>query len=567
MIEFRAPGYIEVWRGDTFISRHRVEREAIESIAAAGAGEYELRFPTVHVICRIPIAEPNAPEISTPTVVSASSLLISLARAAGGPVAISDYVLERGEIPDAMSEIARGPLIFDYTDTGLTGNTRYYYRAYAVDNTGRESAYSATVSQLTTPASGADLTAPPAPTLNAASVAGTNVTLTWNAVTDPTVGGEATSGLKQYNVRRDGVYIGSTTTESYVDAGLSAATYSYTVRSEDVAGNKSGDSNAVSAVVAATPPSVTIKWHPGHYALPGASDSDATKLSLWDDIDSSGGWQGGHVRYFWGELESTLGNYNFAKITSDRDRLASHGLKLVIQIQIADFGSGFTTLGRLAPSYLAGSEYGGGAAYLADRRILRVWDAAVVTRLIALDTALAAQFEDDATVSGFVLAETALGAVQGEPGYTNANFHTQLYRRISAGEVDWPTTPRFVYFNWLLGTDSDRAALGAYCASHTTGLGGPDIKPPELFDGMEVYTGAIGGVDYRGVVPACYANQSDSVNGWSISALYNYALNPLQTNYLNTFVRPNGAFNTWASIKAFVAANPSMVSTLPSVYD
>jgi hypothetical protein len=378
--------------------------------------------------------------------------------------------------------------------------------------------------------------------------------------------GEITSGLAQYNVRRNGAYIGSSTTTSYVDTGLSAATYSYTVRSEDAAGNKSGDSNAVSASVTSTPPSVDVKWYPGHYALPGLNDTDTSKLALWDDINASGGWQGAHVRYFWGDLETTLGNYNFTKILVDRNRLAAYNMRLVIQIQIADFGSGFTTLGRLAPSYLAGSEYGGGAAYLADRRILRVWDANVVTRLLALDSALAAQFEGDGAVSGFILAETALGAVQSEPGYTNANFHTQLNRRIAACEVDWPTTPRFVFFNWLLGTDSDRAALGAYCASHTTGLGGPDIKPPELTDGMDVWLGTNGGVDYRGMIPSCYSNQADSVNNWSISQLYNYALSPLQTNYLNTFARPDGNPNTWTAIKNFVAANPTMVSTLPSIY-
>jgi hypothetical protein len=68
------------------------------------------------------------------------------------------------------------------------------------------------------------------------------------------------------------------------------------------------------------------------------------------------------------------------------------------------------------------------------------------------------------------------------------------------------------------------------------------------------------------VIPSCYSNQADSVNNWSISQLYNYALSPLQTNYLNTFARPDGNPNTWTAIKNFVAANPTMVSTLPSIY-
>ena len=49
MIEIVTRGWIEVWRGDAFVSRHTVETKAIESAIAhadeAGDGEYELRFP------------------------------------------------------------------------------------------------------------------------------------------------------------------------------------------------------------------------------------------------------------------------------------------------------------------------------------------------------------------------------------------------------------------------------------------------------------------------------------------------------------------------------------------
>jgi hypothetical protein len=50
MISFVAGGYIEVFRNSQFISRHRIEREAVESCARHGAGTYELRYPTVKVV-------------------------------------------------------------------------------------------------------------------------------------------------------------------------------------------------------------------------------------------------------------------------------------------------------------------------------------------------------------------------------------------------------------------------------------------------------------------------------------------------------------------------------------
>lgn len=49
MIEFTASGYIEVWKDGSVVSRHRVEREAIESCARLGAGDYILTYPSVTV--------------------------------------------------------------------------------------------------------------------------------------------------------------------------------------------------------------------------------------------------------------------------------------------------------------------------------------------------------------------------------------------------------------------------------------------------------------------------------------------------------------------------------------
>lgn len=49
MISFTAGGYIEVYRNTELVSRHRVEREAIESCVNAGPGRYELRYPVVRV--------------------------------------------------------------------------------------------------------------------------------------------------------------------------------------------------------------------------------------------------------------------------------------------------------------------------------------------------------------------------------------------------------------------------------------------------------------------------------------------------------------------------------------
>jgi hypothetical protein len=53
VIEFSEAGYLEVFRGDVRVSRHRQEREAIESVLrhadSAGPGDYEIRRPVIRV--------------------------------------------------------------------------------------------------------------------------------------------------------------------------------------------------------------------------------------------------------------------------------------------------------------------------------------------------------------------------------------------------------------------------------------------------------------------------------------------------------------------------------------
>jgi chitodextrinase len=68
----------------------------------------------------------------------------------------------------------------------------------------------------------------------------TAATLTWPAATDD-------RGVTGYQVLRDGVQVGSTSSLSFTDTGLTpGTTYSYTVRAVDGAANVSPDSGAVS---------------------------------------------------------------------------------------------------------------------------------------------------------------------------------------------------------------------------------------------------------------------------------------------------------------------------------
>ncbi len=159
-----------------------------------------------------------------------------------------------------------------YTDTTVSANTAYTYNVKAYDAAGNYSAASNTM-MATTPKV-PDTTAPTVPTnLAASNISATSVTLSWTASTDDsgTVAG--------YKVFRGTAQVGTATTNSYTDSGLTAnTTYSYTVKAYDAAGNTSAASAAKSVKTStAVQNKITVYYKKGfattcfHYAPAGGS--------------------------------------------------------------------------------------------------------------------------------------------------------------------------------------------------------------------------------------------------------------------------------------------------------
>jgi hypothetical protein len=94
----------------------------------------------------------------------------------------------------------------------------------------------------------ADTTPPSVPTgLAKSSVTSSSITLGWTASTDPD------SPVSGYNVYRGGTKVGSSTTTSFTDTGLTSNTsYSYTVSAFDPSGNTSAQSTALAITTAAS---------------------------------------------------------------------------------------------------------------------------------------------------------------------------------------------------------------------------------------------------------------------------------------------------------------------------
>jgi fibronectin type 3 domain-containing protein len=189
---------------------------------------------------------PATPSGLVATVVSGNQINLSWT-ASTDNVGVTGYLIERcqGSGCSTFTQIATSATN-SYSNTGLTSSTSYTYRVRATDAAGNLSGYSNTAAATT--GSSGDTTPPSAPTGLAASAGGSVISLSWTASADNV-------GVTGYLIERcqgsgcsTFTQIGTSSTNSYSDTGLTPSTsYTYRVRATDAAGNLSGYSNTASA--------------------------------------------------------------------------------------------------------------------------------------------------------------------------------------------------------------------------------------------------------------------------------------------------------------------------------
>jgi chitinase len=129
---------------------------------------------------------------------------------------------------------------------------------------------------------GGDTTAPSAPAnLAVTGTTASSVSLSWGASTDNV-------GVSGYQVFRNGTSVGTVTSTSFTDTGLSASTsYAYTVKARDAAGNVSAASNQVTGTTQAAGGDTTAPSAPTNLAVT-ATTSSTVSLSWGASSDNVG---------------------------------------------------------------------------------------------------------------------------------------------------------------------------------------------------------------------------------------------------------------------------------------
>ena len=136
-----------------------------------------------------------------------------------------------------------------------------------------------------------DITAPTTPaSLTATPASTTQVNLSWTASTDNV-------GVTGYRIYRNGTLLTTTTTTSYSNTGLTAATtYTYTVQAYDGAGNSSAQTAGVSATTQSgttttAPPSITFAANSNSIISGGAIVLNWVSVNA-SSCTANGGWAG-----------------------------------------------------------------------------------------------------------------------------------------------------------------------------------------------------------------------------------------------------------------------------------
>ncbi|HYG38138.1 MAG TPA: fibronectin type III domain-containing protein, partial [Cytophagales bacterium] len=191
------------------------------------------------------------------------------------------YIIEGGTTAGGpYTQIATtGANVTTYQNTGLSGNTTYYYIVKATNSAGASSA--SNEASATTPAV---VTVPPAPAnLTATAISSTRIDLEWDDTPNETgyiIERGTTTGGPYTEIATTGANV-----TTYQNTGLSGSTtYYYVVRAE----NSAGPSGASNEAGATTPAVVTVPPVPTNLTATAIS---STRIDLeWDDTPNETGY-------------------------------------------------------------------------------------------------------------------------------------------------------------------------------------------------------------------------------------------------------------------------------------
>ena len=311
-----------------------------------------------------------------------------------------------------------------------------------------------------------------------------------------------------------------------------------------------------------------IKWHPGHYVMFSTDDSTSQILRNIEEIGAETSIKGVQVRIRWYDLETAKGLYDFSAIDAYLAKLRAQPTRKQLVVRIIDRDFNATSTAGIVPSYLLSSTYNGGLVRSKTGYVARLWEAAVMDRLIALHTAIGQRYEGDTRFEGLATEETTLALSQPFPaGYSSAALGAQYTRLVTAVRAAMPSSNFFLYTNFV-GSASVMDGLMQSLMATRGAAGGSNIVPSNKTQGQQVWTGDFG-ADYRLLLALSSSVETGELRDYTPRQINDWAYNTLRVHHI-FWVR-----NTWSGdasrrwdtgILPFLRTNPPIRTRCPGSY-
>lgn len=274
----------------------------------------------------------------------------------------------------------------------------------------------------------------------------------------------------------------------------SASAATFTVRSVDGSGNEALAFPGITGTPGTPPSGTAKKWRTGHYLWignqKGSAQNIASNIATMQDTCNNPNIKGYLFGLYWGDMESTQGNYNagFAIVDQYKAAAAACGnKKIMIRFYERIFGSLAPSNlhnGYYFPTYISetGGDNGGSGIYSLGgtntlHTIARVWEQRVMDRIIALYQAYGARYDTDRNFEMITMEETGINSLATNGGYTDAAYLVQLQRWMPAAVAAWPhTTVRF-QINYFISAYAQVQTLVQTANTLQMAIGGPDTTP------------------------------------------------------------------------------------------
>ena len=322
-----------------------------------------------------------------------------------------------------------------------------------------------------------------------------------------------------------------------------------------------------------------VKWHPGHYMTLNISGSQDARSQI-DEIANESSIKGVRLYVNWYELEKSKGVYDFSKIDLYLNKVKSLAKpkRLIVSVRERRFGS--TSRTGIVPNYLLSDPiYKGGVAYQEpnDCVVARLWEPAVMDRLIALYRALGTRYNSNPYLEGFNTGETSIGfgtdKSKWPSGFTINKVLEQYVRFARSARSTMPQTNIFVFTNFI-GGDTNMGILMQALYESEVGAGGPSTIPNRLLSSQKVWTG-VTGADYRGLIPFGTGVESFVFGGghgdFTPKQVGDWAYKTLGTTHLiwirDTYVTHSDPSQKWyTGVLPYLRTNPPTRTACPTAY-